>query len=752
MLARLIVRRRGWIAAAWIAAAALLLPAAARVERTLDVAARITGSESAAVEEVLRTRFASPYAKYAILVVSGVPAPIQPAGRHALQQIVAVVGRAPGVTRTFSWLDEPDPLFLGRGRPGTFVMVGLEPGDGPADALIPGLRAASAGLEHELRPTMPGVALRWTGEIALNHDLRRTSASDARAAEQRALPVTLALLIAAFGALAAALLPVLAAVLAIALALGAAVALSPHLHLSILLQNVVSMLGLGLGIDYALLMVTRFREARALGLAPSEAAEQAARRAGGTIALSGLAVAIGFAALFVVPLNELRSVAVGGLLVTAMSVLLATTLLPGILCRLGPRVDLGRMPWRRKRPAGADRWRAWGRWVAAHPWAVLIVAGFPLLALALQSRRLNTELPRGDWLPPHMESARAIADLDSMGRSAVVQSIRIVMEFPDSVAALGPEGWSAVTRLGDALAADPRVRTVRSLPVLAGGGRNATLLSLLPDAVRRSFVSADGHATLIDLVAREGVEPPALTRLVRELRAAEPAALTGFSEARLRIGGLPAFNADYQDAVAGRFRRVVALVLAGTLLVLFAGFRSVLVPIKAVVLNLLSVAGAFGAIVLVFQDGHGAHLLGAAGATGGVFAMVPILVFCTVFGLSMDYEVFLVARIAEARSAGADDTEALAEGLARTGGVITSAAAIMIAVFAAFAFGDFLFIKMLGFALATAVLLDATVVRVAIGPALMCLAGRWNWWPGGTAVSPGREPSGEAAEVPALVP
>ena len=175
---------------------------------------------------------------------------------------------------------------------------------------------------------------------------------------------------------------------------------------------------------------------------------------------------------------------------------------------------------------------------------------------------------------------------------------------------------------------------------------------------------------------------------------------------------------------------VVLLVVAGTFVALMVSFRSVLVPVKAIALNLLSVGAAFGAVVLVFQEGHGASWVGLAGPTGGVFPAVPLLVFAIVFGLSMDYEVFLVARIAEARRAGLPEADAVAAGLRRTGGVITSAAAIMVAVFGAFALGDLLVVRILGFALAVAVLLDATLIRIAIGPALLCLAGRWNWWPG----------------------
>jgi RND superfamily putative drug exporter len=225
--------------------------------------------------------------------------------------------------------------------------------------------------------------------------------------------------------------------------------------------------------------------------------------------------------------------------------------------------------------------------------------------------------------------------------------------------------------------------------------------------------------------------------------------LTALPGSRIRVGGLPAFNADYEDAVASRLPEVVVLVVAGTLLALLLGFRSVLLPLKALVLNLLAVAGAFGALVLVFQDGYGASLLGLAAPVDGVFPIVPVLVFCTVFGLSMDYEVFLVARVAEARQSAGDETEALAEGLARTGPVITSAAAIMIAVFASFILGDFVLIKMLGFALAVAVFLDATIIRIAIGPALLRLAGRWNWWPGmRSRTPPGRGSAAREAEAP----
>jgi RND superfamily putative drug exporter len=222
---------------------------------------------------------------------------------------------------------------------------------------------------------------------------------------------------------------------------------------------------------------------------------------------------------------------------------------------------------------------------------------------------------------------------------------------------------------------------------------------------------------------------------LRELRKTGAVGLTGVPGATLRIGGIPALNADYQTIVEDRFPSVVAFVVVGTLLALLGGFRSLFVAVKAIALNLLSVAASIGALVLVFQDGHGISFLGVGEGTGSVFPLVPIVAFAIVFGLSMDYEVFLVARVLEARRGGMGEMDAIPEGLARTAGLITSAAAIMIVVFAAFTFGNFLVVKMLGFTLAVAVFIDATLVRIVIGPALLRIAGDWNWWPRGLAAA-----------------
>jgi RND superfamily putative drug exporter len=728
-LSRLVVRRRGVTIGIWVVVAAALLPFAGGAERVLEVAARVRGSEAAAVDRELRERFKSPFANNAVLVVTGVPAPSDPRMAPLLDEIVRAVRGVPGVTGSFSYRDLPDSVFLPAGTvSGTLIVFGLDASLGPVDALVPPLRAVTERLAPAIRRSFPDAQLRWTGEVAINFDLRRTSADEVSVAEQRILPLTLIALVIAFGTIAAALLPVMAGGLAISLTLGAAVLIARQWPLSILLQNTASMIGFGVGIDYALLTISRFRESLASGAEVREAAEEAAYHAGGTIAISGVVVMIGFAALLLVPLNELQSIAVGGLLVVGISVLMAMTLFPALLAYIGRRIELGRL-WR-LRTGASERWRRWGRWVATHPWPALVAAGIPLLILAWQGRRMNADIPRGNWLPSSMESAKGLDDLDRMGRTGVVNTIRVLLELPDGVRVLDSAGWTAAKRLTATLASDRMTARVRSVTaVVPGNLPNMTLYSMIPSPIRRTLVSEDERAVLLEVVP-VAADFTDLTSFARRLRRIDAQEATGLRDARIRIGGLPGFNADYEDAIHRVFRIVILLVVGTTLVTLMIVFRSVLVPVKAVLLNLLSVGAAFGAVVLVFQDGIGSHWLGVGSPMAGVFPAVPIVVFCIVFGLSMDYEIFLVSRVAEARRSGLSESESLAEALARTGGVITSAATIMILVFAAFTLGEFLLTKILGFALAVAVFLDATLVRMVVGPALLRLAGRWNWWPG----------------------
>jgi RND superfamily putative drug exporter len=739
-------RRRFWLAISGFAMALALLPFSCKVERRLETVVHIKGAESERVDQELAHRFRSPYADRLVLVITGLPDADSPSAADTLSFLASNLRGVPGVAGALSSLDWPDPLFTGDNG-GALIMVGAATQGKAVEDLIPRLRAKADWMQARLRSKYPGIKLQITGETPLNFDLRKVSADDVDHAEERAMPVTLVLLVLAFGSLVAALLPLGVGVLSISMALGAAALLAHFLHLSILVQNLATMLGLGLGIDYALLMVSRFREALLEGYDPGPAADLAARQAGHTLVVSATTVAIGFSALLAVPISELRSIGVAGLLVTVVSVMLCTFILPWVLGLLGHRINAARVRFpSRRTPTGAqtqaslcapsERWARWGAMVTRRPWIALLAAGIPLLLLASEARKIASGLPDHDSLPAAAESVQALDALQAMGRSGIVLSLRVVLQLPPQSPPLSPAGWAALTRLTKQFQSDPRAQEVSSLPTFTGMADTSDAVSQVPEPIRDSFLSADRQAALIELLPAASTTPNQQMQWVRQVRALNVPAITGVPGATLAVGGVPARNADYDDVVKERLPRVVLYVVLGSLLALLLGLRSLFAAVKAILLNLLSVGAAFGALVIVFQEGHGSSIFGLHGPTGTVFPIVPILSFAIVFGLSMDYEVFLVSRVLEERRSGLGEKSAVIEGLARTAGLITSAAAIMIAVFIAFTVGSFLVVQMLGFTLAVAVFIDATVVRMVVGPALLQLAGDWNWWPLGLHGAP----------------
>ena len=728
---------RFWAAGVVLVALLALLPFSFHAERHLETATRVEDSQAETVRQELGDRFRSPFVDRVVLVVQGLPAADSDEGEKALATIVTSLKEESGVSGVVSYLDLSDPIFPGKGG-GTFVMVGLSPADGPLESLVPKLHERANSIAQQLRSRYPAVKLELTGELPLNFDIRKASADDVQRGESLVIPATLVLLLLAFGSLVAALIPLAVSQLAIAVTLAITGFLAQYLHLSILVQNLATMLGLGLGIDYALLMISRFREAISVGHDGHAASLIAAQQAGRTLLISASTVAIGFLALLTVPISEIRSIGIAGILVSATSVLLTNTLVPALLALLGRRIDAGGLPFKAKLDANRAertgvRWRRWGRVIVAHPWLAILLAGSPLLLLAWQATRLDTSLPKGDWLPKSAESVQALHSLERMDRAGIVYSLRIIVELPTDSIAQTDAGWNALDRLSKRLASDPRSARVISITTISDSNR--AFLTNLSRETRRTFLSGDGHAALLEVLPAASVSLRDQVNWVRELRKIGAPTLTGVPGATLLVGGIPALNADYQTIVDRHLVPVTVLVVVGTLVALLAGFRSVFAAVKAIILNLLSVAASFGALVLVFQDGHGSRFLGLPGGTGSIFPLVPIVAFAIVFGLSMDYEVFLVARVLEARRSGLSELDAIPEGLARTAGLITSAAAIMIVVFAAFTFGNFLVVKMIGFTLAVAVLIDATLVRIVIGPALLRIAGDWNWWPGGLATA-----------------
>lgn len=740
-LARLVVKHRWAVLAIWAGIGALATPRAWGVADVLTARSSAPeASEAARVDDELRRRFARPFGN-ALAITLEVPSPLDSLepGR-ALDTLIAGFEAADWVSRVVSWRSTEDSSFVRADRRGTVLFV-VTVGDRDDSAMDHVARArvlARSSLAQAGFDTLSYRAL-ITGEAALNADLREVSREASRDSELRLAPATAAVLVLAFGALVAAALPVLVGFFAIWVSLALVAAVAQATPMSIYVLNITTMLGLGVGIDYSLLVVNRFREELAR-MSPADAAVRATETAGMATVTSGLTVLVGFAALLLTPIVETRSLGIGGVIVVAAAVILATTLLPALLAVLGHRIDWPawlsrRLAWYRS----PGLWRAWAHAVMRRPFLALLSGTAAIGLLALPARQMRIGLPADHWWPDGTESAAGLEALDRMGLGAVSQPVRMTVELPEGQSATAATALRGLRRLGDSLRADPRVRLVRSVAD-PGEVRSIFALTMLYgdlDAAREEFpdfvdtyLSRDGRMALVDVVLEDTVALVSGMDLARKARHLGQAEIRGLEGAQVAVGGFFASMVDLQDRLVEQFPMIFALVLGVTAVMLAVAFRSVLVPVKAVILNLLSVAASFGLIVLVFQSGHGSRLFGLDGPTEAVFALVPVLVFAIVFGLSMDYEVFLLARVKEGFDRTGRNEDAVADGLAASATTITSAALVMILVFGAFAFTQVFVVQVLGFGLAVAVLLDATLIRMVLAPALMTLAGRWNWWPG----------------------
>ena len=725
---------------AWAALALLFGPRACHVQQVL--ALRGGGSEStesSRATALLKEAFPTPFADYVAIVVHGPVSWTNARFEAVLDTLKAVVERRPYVGEVISARSIGESSFVSKDRRTTFLIAALTP-ESTHDlsaSFVPDLRAAIRDALARV-PGSEGFEVMVTGFPALDHDVRTISAEDTERGEQRALPLTLAVLIVAFGALVAAALPVLVGLLAITIALGLVTIAARYTPMSVFVLNITTMVGLGVGIDYSLLIVTRFREELNRGLSPADAAIRTVETAGSAVITSGLTVVVGFAALVTTPLSDTRSVGVGGLLVVAVAVLLATTFLPAVLAILGRNIDrpkwLARPLARFHAPTG---WERWARWLGHRPWRAVAVGGAAIALLTSPLSQIRLGLPATNWFPPESESGRGLQALREMGASGVIQPVRVVLQLPEGESALSARRLPGLKALTDSIRKEPRVREVRGVVKQGMSTLQLVVYYSDPAAVRAknpkffdAYLSADNRVTLLDVIPADTVSLTGLMDVVRRVRALVARDVRGLAGAEILVAGFAASNVDTQEELMRRFPETVALVLGITAIMLFVAFRSLLVPIKAVVLNLLSVGGAFGLTVLVFQHGYGGRLFGLEGPAQAIWAVVPVLVFAIVFGLSMDYEVFLLTRVKEVFDKTGRNDHATMEGLSATASTITSAALIMILVFGTFAFTRVLAVQLIGFGLAAAVLLDATLIRMVLVPAIMHIAGRWNWWPG----------------------
>lgn len=575
-----------------------------------------------------------------------------------------------------------------------------------------------------------GLALYLTGSVPVEGEINAISAHDSLRAELFGLPLSLLVLSVAFGALVAATLPLLVAVLSITLSLAVLFLLGQAFTFATFSQIIVTMLGLATGIDYALLMVNRFREELPRHKDAATAAQVTTQTAGKAVTFSGLTVLIALTALLVPPLAFVQSMGVASLVVMFFSVVVSLTALPAALTLLGGRVNkfkLSRlMPGSRSRPF----WQAQARAVTKRPLLWTVVGVGILLLLASPVGRMEVAFSGVRGLTQETDTRRAQAVLEDLGLDGLLRSYDVLVDFgergfyhPSSVGAVSRFSRAAAELRGVSQTLTP---TTTRLPTLLTGGYYATQETAEASPLAKlaqTTISKDGRFALLRVFPEGDLSPSASAALETTLR--DLAESEGLSA---RVGGGPVIEREWASVLYRSFPLAVGLVYLATFVLLGLAFKSVLIPIKSIVLNTLTVGAAFGVITAVFGLGWGAGLFGLPGGLGFVETSVPIFIFAVVFGLSMDYEVFLVARVVEHHEQGASDRDAVVAAVAATGGVITSAALIMGVVFFVFMFSHVVLIKTLSLGLTVAVLLDATLVRLVLVPAVMMLAGRWNWW------------------------
>ena len=688
----------------------------------------VPGSPSQRASDLLTKNFGAATTQLLLVYHSREANAGSPAVQAEVERSFAHLAKQRQVASVLDYHNTGQSIFIGDHGHATFVVVNLRLSETAATSQLKELES------HLSRPA--GLQMWVTGAPAINSLYNTALEQQLKQAELIALPVSMLLLIIVFGSVMAALLPLVIAGLAVPTALSIISILAAHLGMSIFVTNVATIVGLGLAIDYSLFFVKRFREE--ISHSDVETAVKAATAsAGKAVAISGTAVAIGLSSLTLFPAAALGSMGIGGVVVVLCTLLFALTALPALLSLLGKRINLLSV---RRGLHGATRpsdhhsnfWGWVARRVMRHPVAialptlvVLLAVGTPFLNLRLSTGSSVAAIPVGP--------ARTGYSLltTSFPQAGGVDDLNLVLEYQQPLAGrLDPAQEAQLASYVARVRRLPGVQGVNGVlnpPPKMASSTYLKLLTLPPaqrPAALNSYIAGNIAGPVAQFEVANSFSPDSNqgASLVRRLRQ-----LPGPKGAQVLVAGGAAQSVDFLNAFARTIPWAVLLVVAVTMAVLFLTFGSVVLPIKAVLMSMISISAAFGAMVWIFQEGHLANVLQFT-APGSITATDPVLMFAIMFGLSMDYEVFLLSRIREIYVQTGDNRRAVAEGLAATGGVITSAALIMITVFSAFALGHVLDIKILGVGMAVAVAVDATLVRGVMVPALMRILGALNWW------------------------
>ncbi|MBX5449509.1 MMPL family transporter [Thermogemmatispora sp.] len=743
------VRARWLMLLCWLLLVLIALPFAPRASQVLQSGGLLSpDAESQRAIDLLTTKLHLNPTVVQVIFISQRYRVDSPQFVQQMQQALAEVRTWSEVASVVTYLDNPRQISLD--RHGAYANVMLKSDPDAAPHLLP-------ELERRLK-AQPDLEIHVGGSPVFYEDIQFVSERDLRRAEVLAFPFALVALLLVFRSVVAALLPTMIGGAAVVVALAIIFGLGHLTPLSIFVLNITTLFGLGLGVDYSLFMVSRFREELARGRLPNEAVAITVATAGRAVTFSGFTVSIGLFGLTFFRINMLRSVGLGGMLVVALCVIAALTLLPAMLAILGTRINAlpVRLSWlwrwwpRRSHAqphekageeevavAGARSaliqphegfWYRLSHLVMRYPLRFFFPVLFLLVALGLPFLAVRFSAPGASILPQDVPSRASYDLLTSRFNARETTPILLAVEMPGDV--LTPNNIALLYRYVQRLEADPRVARVDSI-VSADPRLTLQQYELLythPQLIADPYLggllrsSVAGNLALVTVISKYDMLSEQAEELVLTIRNTPPG-----PGMHVLVAGGSASNIDYVEALYSDFPKAVLIVALITYVVLLLLFRSVVLPLKAILMNTLSILASYGALVVIFQEGFLHQLLGFT-PLGFVEASSPILLFCSLFGLSMDYEVFLLSRVQEAYWESGDNTQAVALGLQRSGGIITSAAVIVVVVSACFATADMILVKALGLGMALAVISDATLVRGLLVPATMRLLGNLNWW------------------------
>jgi RND superfamily putative drug exporter len=778
VLGSVATRYRWWIVAVWLLITVVALPFAPQASQVLRSGGFVSPDvQSQQAVDLLSSKLHLNLTIVQVIFISQRYTVERPQFAQEMQQALAEVRTWSEVSGVQTYLDNPRQISLD--QHGAYANVLLRSDPDHAPQLLP-------ELEHRLR-AVPDLQIHIGGSPVFYEDIQFVSERDLRRAELLAFPFALIALLLVFRSVVAAILPTIIGGSAVIVTLALIYGLGQLTPLSIFVLNITTLFGLGLGVDYSLFMVSRFREELARGRSVAEAVAVSVATAGRAVAFSGLTVSIGLFGLTFFRINMLRSVGLGGMLVVLLCVIAALTLLPAALAILGKRINAlpVRLSWLWRRDpaalatedeaalAGARSalvqphqgfWYRLSHVVMRYPLRIFFPVLLLLIALGLPFLKVRFSAPDASILPADVPSRAAYDLLTTRFNARETTPILVAVQMQGAV--LTPENIARLYWYVRRIEADPRVARVDSIVsadprlTLEQYETLYTHPQLISDPYLASLLksSVAGDTALVSVISNYNMLDQRSQALVLTIRNTAPG-----GGMRVLVDGGTAGDIDYVDSLYSDFPKAVLIVAAITYVVLLLLFRSLILPLKAILMNTLSILASYGALVVIFQEGFLHQLLGFT-PLGFVEASSPILLFCSLFGLSMDYEVFLLSRVQEAFWESGENTQAVALGLQRSGGIITSAAVIVVVVSACFATADMILVKALGLGMALAVVIDATLVRGLLVPATMRLLGNLNWWlpfngvqrqPPALAEYPGArlvEPSSASAGAPADAP